>query len=34
VHGILRVMAFIVVSIGVQIAWNGFSALYAQLPAR
>ena len=34
VHGILRVMAFIVVSIGVQIAWNGFSALYAQLPTR
>ncbi len=32
VHGILRVMAFIVLSIGVQIAWNGFSALYAQLP--
>ena len=32
VHGILRVMAFIVVSIGVQIAWNGFSTLYGQLP--
>ena len=32
VHGILRVMAFIVLSIGVQIAWNGFSALYSQLP--
>ena len=32
VHGILRVMAFIVVSIGVQIAWNGFSTLYTQLP--
>ena len=32
VHGILRVMAFIVISIGVQIAWNGFTALYAQLP--
>ena len=31
VHGILRVMAFIVLSIGVQIAWNGFSVLYAQL---
>ena len=34
VHGILRVMAFIVVSIGVQIAWNGFSALIVQLPRR
>jgi multiple antibiotic resistance protein len=32
VHGVLRVMAFIVLSIGVQIAWNGFSALYALLP--
>ncbi len=32
VHGILRVMAFIVLSIGVQIAWNGFSMLYTQLP--
>jgi len=32
VHGILRVMAFIVLSIGVQIAWNGLSALYVQLP--
>jgi multiple antibiotic resistance protein len=32
VHGILRVMAFIVVSIGVQIAWNGLSTLYTQLP--
>jgi len=32
VHGILRVMAFIVLSIGVQIAWNGFSTLYSQLP--
>lgn len=32
VHGILRVMAFIVLSIGVQIAWNGFSTLYTQLP--
>ena len=32
VHGILRVMAFIVLSIGVQIAWNGFSTLYLQLP--
>jgi len=34
VHGILRVMAFIVVCIGVQIAWNGLTALYSQLPAR
>ena len=34
VHGILRVMAFIVLSIGVQIAWNGLVALYGQLPAR
>jgi multiple antibiotic resistance protein len=34
VHGILRVMAFIVLSIGVQIAWNGFSALYKTLPPR
>ena len=32
VHGIVRVMAFIVLSIGVQIAWNGFSTLYSQLP--
>jgi len=32
VHGIQRVMAFIVLSIGVQIAWNGFSTLYTQLP--
>jgi len=34
VHGILRVMAFIVLSIGVQIAWNGFSILYAELLRR
>ncbi len=34
VHGILRVMAFIVFSIGVQIAWNGLSALYDLLPKR
>jgi len=34
VHGILRVMAFIVLSIGVQIAWNGFTALYTALPRR
>jgi multiple antibiotic resistance protein len=32
VHGILRVMAFIVLSIGVQIAWNGLTALYQSLP--
>lgn len=31
VHGVVRVMAFIVLSIGVQIAWNGFSELYQQL---
>jgi multiple antibiotic resistance protein len=29
-HGILRVMAFIVICIGVQIAWNGFTFLAAQ----
>jgi multiple antibiotic resistance protein len=34
VHGILRVMAFIVLSIGVQIMWNGFATLYSQLPPR
>jgi len=34
VHGILRVMAFIVLSIGVQIAWNGFSILYSELLKR
>ncbi len=28
-HGILRVMAFILLCIGVQIAWNGLSALLA-----
>jgi multiple antibiotic resistance protein len=27
VHGILRVMAFILMCIGVQIAWNGMSLL-------
>jgi len=26
-HGILRVVAFILLCIGVQIAWNGLSAL-------
>lgn len=30
-HGILRVVAFILLCIGVQIAWNGFSALAATL---
>ncbi len=34
VHGIVRVMAFIVLSIGVQIMWNGFTTLYTQLPSR
>ncbi|MGB6692497.1 MAG: MarC family protein [Terracidiphilus sp.] len=28
-HGILRVIAFILLSIGIQIAWNGLSALLA-----
>ncbi len=32
-HGILRVIAFILLCIGVQIAWNGFAALYVLLPA-
>lgn len=31
VHGILRVIAFILMCIGVQIAWNGFSMLNASL---
>ncbi len=31
-HGILRVIAFILLCIGVQIAWNGFVALYMLLP--
>ena len=31
-HGILRVVAFITLCIGVQIAWNGLSALIASLP--
>lgn len=30
-HGILRVMAFILLCIGVQIAWNGLSVLLAQI---
>jgi multiple antibiotic resistance protein len=30
-HGILRVVAFILLCIGVQIAWNGLSALLAQV---
>ncbi len=33
-HGILRVIAFILLCIGVQIAWNGFVALYLLLPSR
>ena len=32
-HGILRVIAFILLCIGVQIAWNGFVALYLLLPS-
>ena len=32
-HGILRVIAFILLCIGVQIAWNGFVGLYVLLPA-
>lgn len=32
-HGILRVIAFILLCIGVQIAWNGFIALYVLLPS-
>jgi len=31
-HGILRVVAFILLCIGVQITWNGASALFATLP--
>jgi multiple antibiotic resistance protein len=30
-HGILRVIAFILLCIGVQIAWNGLSQLLATL---
>jgi multiple antibiotic resistance protein len=30
-HGILRVVAFILLCIGVQIAWNGISRLIEQL---
>lgn len=33
VHGILRIVAFILICIGVQIAWNGFSVLFRTLPA-
>ena len=33
-HGILRVIAFILLCIGVQIAWNGFVGLYLLLPTR
>lgn len=32
-HGILRVIAFILLCIGVQIAWNGLVALYLLLPS-
>ncbi len=31
-HGILRVIAFVLLSIGVQITWNGLAMLYATLP--
>jgi NADP-dependent 3-hydroxy acid dehydrogenase YdfG len=31
-HGILRVVAFVLLCIGVQIAWNGLSALLATTP--
>ena len=30
-HGILRVVAFILLCIGVQIAWNGLSGLFTEL---
>ncbi len=30
-HGILRVIAFILLCIGIQIAWNGLSALLATI---
>ena len=33
VHGTLRVIAFILMCIGAQIAWKGISLLYASLPA-
>jgi multiple antibiotic resistance protein len=32
VHGTLRVIAFILMCIGVQIAWKGYSLLYTSLP--
>jgi multiple antibiotic resistance protein len=32
VHGILRVVAFILMCLGVQIAWNGISLLVPGLP--
>jgi multiple antibiotic resistance protein len=32
VHGILRVIAFILLCIGVQIAWNGMQSLIQSLP--
>ena len=31
VHGILRIVAFILICIGIQIAWNGFSVLFGSL---
>lgn len=31
-HGVLRVIAFVLLCIGVQIAWNGLSSLLATLP--
>jgi multiple antibiotic resistance protein len=33
-HGILRVVAFILFCIGIQIAWNGLSALLATVIKR
>ncbi len=33
-HGILRVVAFILLCIGVQIAWNGFAVLFAAVLQR
>ena len=31
IHGILRIVAFILICIGVQIAWNGFTVLFGSL---
>ena len=33
-HGILRVIAFVLMCIGVQIAWNGMEQLIRALPPR